>query len=245
MKHRFYAGENNFQNETINIKDKEEIHHIRDVLRLKKNDKVSVFNEKGEEAFAEIEEITMDFIRVKILSQEKKQENINQPSLVLACAIPKKAKFEFILEKTSELGVDEIIPLLTKRTEVVLDPTRAQKKLQRYQTVLINACKQSQRKTIPILHPLKKFNETIKEINSNDLAFIPCLVGKRQKLNAFFPVPKNWRKIFFFIGPEGDFTSEEIATAVKAGCIPITLGENVLKVDTAAISVIAFAKLYL
>ena len=122
-----------------------------------------------------------------------------------------------------------------------MDKNKEKKKALRYQTVAINASKQSKRTIIPIIHPITKFSDVLKSIDKNVAAFIPCLLGKRKKLCDVFKTNSTYKKIVFFIGPEGDFTPQEIESALSAGCITVSLGDTVLKVDTAAISVIAFA----
>ncbi len=240
--HRFIAPNTNLDTKHLTITDTKEIHHLTNVLRLKKENEIAVFNGQGDEALAKIENITAHNITLSIISCVKKSQN-NRLSLTLACAIPKKAKFETIIEKCTELGVDRIIPVITERTEVRLSDERKEKKHERYQAIAINAAKQCQRNFLPQIDSPKSFSEILKKLTPHDAAFIPCLTGKRKNLiNAFVLTPQQ-KNAFFFIGPEGDFTPEELSAAVSAGCIPVTLGPNILKVDTAAICAIACAKL--
>ena len=165
--------------------------------------------------------------------------------VILACAIPKKAKFEFIVEKCTELGVDEIIPMCTKRTEFRGDDERVGKKANRYKTVAVNAAKQSKRSTIPTIHPVTKFDEVLSNFPPNTVSFIPCLIPDAKNLIETFKINTETQNVIFFIGPEGDFTPDEIAKAIKAGCVPVSLGATVLKVDTASICVVALTNLLL
>lgn len=206
---------------------------------------MAIFNEKSEEAIGIILKAEHQNVEVSIDSVHKHKQT-KKFSITLACAIPKKAKFELIIEKCTELGVDEIIPLITQRTEVRFDAQRAGKKANRYKTVAINTAKQCGRSTIPVIHAITNFKDAINNISAEDgnIAFIPCLNEKKKKITDVFPIKKSYGQIIFFIGPEGDFTPTELSLAIKAGCIPLTLGKTVLKVDTAAISVISFANLY-
>ncbi len=240
--HRFYSANTNLQQKTIALTDKQEIHHLKNVLRFKKNNPITIFNGKGQEAAGQIISITAEKVEIKITSTKQAAPE-NKISITLACALPKKAKFEYIIEKTTELGVDEIIPLATKRTEVVLKGDRAEKKNARYQTVAINAAKQCKRTTIPTIRAITKLKDIITEIPDYDLALIPWLEGERASIAETFKLNKTVKKIIFFIGPEGDFTPEEAKLCIAAGAAPVSLGPTVLKVDTAAISVIAFANL--
>ena len=242
--HRFLCPNANFESGFLEITDKQEIHHLKDVLRLKANDTVVVFDGKGKGAAGVIYSLKKNTVRVRI--KEILRETKKLTVVSLACAIPKKAKFEFIIEKCTELGVDEIIPLQTKRTEIKLTSDKKDKKLRRYQTVAANAAKQSQRTAIPHIYPVTDINEALKtHLNADTASFIACLSGKRQNL---LEIMKGWqtppKRILFFIGPEGDFADEELNQARNAGATAITLGERVLKVDTAAISVVSLISFF-
>ena len=242
--HRFFCPHIPAQQTAATLTDAQEIHHLKNVLRLKSGDTVTLFDGKGREALGIIQTIQSDGVAVQI-------QNIKTPaaenaiSIALACAIPKNAKFEWIIEKTTELGVTEIIPLQTQRSEVRLKSEKADKKNARYQTVALNAAKQSQRADLPIVQKVSKLSDVLKTLDKNTLALIPHLTGRRETLPQVFKKLKNHKRILFFIGPEGDFAPEEIDQAIKAGCLPVSLGATVLKVDTAAISAVSFARLFL
>ena len=237
--HRFFCPQNNFDSETIIISDSSEVHHIKDVLRLKTGEQIQLFNNEGKEVAATILSIKKNSVSARRDLVLPPQRN-DQPLIILACAVPKKAKFEYIIEKCTELGIDEIIPLKTQRTEGTGKLQAMDKKLTRYQTVAINAAKQSARRRVPVIHKLSSFTNALKEINNETIALIPCLSGDRQSLVDVQIDFKKIKRILYFIGPEGDFTPEELKEALSLGCIPVTLGPTVLKVDTAAISVMSF-----
>ncbi|MCR4336516.1 MAG: 16S rRNA (uracil(1498)-N(3))-methyltransferase [Candidatus Omnitrophica bacterium] len=239
---RFFVNVPKFDQSETQITDPTEIHHLIHVLRLKEGETISIFNGKDSEAIGEIAHIDRQKVTVRINSV-KTMLSENSKSLILACAIPKKSKFESIIEKCTELGIDEIIPLQTQRTEVRLKDEKSDKKRLRYQAVAVNAAKQSQRLTIPRIHPIQKFSEALNHLQKDDLALIPTLEGQRQSLHEVLSLAIAKKRIVFFIGPEGDFSPEEILMAQKAGCIPISLGSTVLKVDTAAIAVTALLNL--
>lgn len=168
------------------------------------------------------------------------------PVIVLACAIPEKSKFELIIEKATELGVDEIIPLKTKRTEMKLKGDRLRRTVARYQDVAVNAAKRSQRSRVPVIHPIADLASVLKFFPEETTLFIPSLPegGERKNiLEAFKAVPSPSR-VAFLIGPEGDFTPQEYELARAHGCIGVSLGKTVLKVETAALVTVACAQFW-
>ena len=242
--HRAYCPIESFPlNTTVNLTDTEEIHHIKNVLCLKPGEQVQLFNGKGEEAVGILSTITEKSI--SILMQNVLPETPKSIRVVLACAIPKKVKFDSIVEKATELGVDEIIPLLTGRTEIRLDEKRSAGKHTRYETIALNAAKQCKRSSIPAIHPPTPFSKAIQKIDPHTLGLIPCLEApNRISLNDAFARSHNTATVMVFIGPEGDFTDEEIQHALNAGCLPVTLGSTILKVDTAALCVLSAARVF-
>ncbi|MBI5024069.1 MAG: RNA methyltransferase [Candidatus Omnitrophica bacterium] len=172
------------------------------------------------------------------------------PVIVLACAIPEKSKFELIIEKAAELGVDEIIPLKTKRTAMGSKGDRSRRTIARYQSVAVNAAKRSRRSRVPIIHPIADLASVLKFFPEETTLFIPSLPegegegGERRNIfEAFKDVPSPSR-IVFLIGPEGDFTPHEYGLARARGCIGVSLGKTVLKVETAALVAVACAQLW-
>ncbi len=285
--HRFFCPQADFSHPEIILTEKKEIHHLRNVLRLKENDLICVFNERHEEAEGRIFSITSQEVSVRI--QKVKINKTKFPQIILACALPKKGKFELIIEKVTELGVDEIIPMVTKRTEVLLEGKRREEKLKRFKAVALNAAKQSKRTTIPVIHPITSFKDALslltlqpvppsggtgrvpphgrKEFGATpacrnaalrragtgfspwgstktSTVFIPSLLLERENLLKALGQTSKPEKISFLIGPEGDFTQEEYLEAQKMGCIPVSLGETILKVETAAICAVACANIF-
>ena len=227
----------------ITITDRAEIHHLKNVLRVKEGNAVTLCDGKSGESTAIVRAITQTAVTLDLA--DNRQVTIPNRRIILACAIPKKAKFETIIEKCTELGIDEIIPLVTARTEVRVTAERAARKHTRYETVARNAAKQSRRTTIPVIHPVTPFAAALQHARHSDLSIIPCLRETHTNLRDILAQSSNIKTVIYFIGPEGDFTDEEIKQARAAKCIPVTLGKTVLKVDTAAIAVCALLTAHL
>lgn len=241
--HRFYCPNTDFSPTKISIVDPGEIHHLTRVLRLSFGDKIEIFNGKGDEIFGVIESVSVDEVQVLVI--ERRSETKTSAVITLACAVPKKAKFEWIIEKCTELGVDEIIPMRTARTEVIIKEDRMERKSNRYQTVAVNAAKQSARSTVPVVHPQRPFKDVIASFDEGSLRIIFALSGERKSIRDVLPDSRQFSRIVYLVGPEGDFTPKELESAIAAGFIPVTLGETTLKVDTAAIMAVGFTRLFL
>jgi 16S rRNA (uracil1498-N3)-methyltransferase len=170
--------------------------------------------------------------------------NPRKSSINIACAIPKKSKFDDIVDKLTQLGVDRIIPLKTERAVVKLSIQKGEARLQRWVKIALSAAQQSQRSILPQISPLTDFRELIKKSTGFNLKLIPTLEGERktlkEALSPVLPLPAN---ILILIGPEGDFSPKEIDLALKHNFIPVSLGSTVLRVETAAIAVASFINL--
>lgn len=236
--HRFFINKNIF--DTFSIDDNKEIHHALNVLRLKENDTILAFDGKGNEVLGVIERIDKDTM---LISPQKiiKENEIDTLDITLACSLPKRVRFDYVIEKATELGVAQIIPLVTKRTEVRLNKKRQALKLVHWRNIAVNAAKQCKRATVPGITEIKTFKETLNLLGNYTLALLPSLIGERKTLKEILK-SVHPDKILIFIGPEGDFTEEEISLAVKKGAVGVTLGNTVLRVDTAAIFTISAIK---
>ena len=131
--HRFYCPNTDFSPQKINIVNSGEIHHLTHVLRMRKGDQLEIFNGQGDEIKGIIESVSPLEVQVLVLDRRTKK-NV-AVVVTLACAVPKKAKFEWIIEKCTELGVDEIIPMRTARTEVIINEDRMARKADRKSVV--------------------------------------------------------------------------------------------------------------
>lgn len=233
---RFYVPEESVKGDQISIGGRE-AHHILDVMRLKISDEVVVFDGKGKEYAGKVTQIgrkslVLHVVKVRDISQEKKY------SITLIQAIPKKNKMDYIVEKATELGVDTIIPVVTARTIPDWDETKRSDVVLRWQKISKEASKQCGRVTLPQVKPLSGLEEAIKNSNGYALKLMAALAGETVKLkNALKGCPEGM--IAVAIGPEGDFTPEEIRMAAKSGFKTVDLGPRVLKSDTAALAVLA------
>lgn len=235
---RLYSSSQNICSDKIIITALEQVHYLKDVLRLKVKEGIVIFDEQGNEYAAVVEQISGEAAVFKI---KEKHHPVSGTSikLTVACAIPKKSQMDDIIDKLTQLGVDRIIPLETERVVVRLDKNKKVLKLKRWEKIALSAAQQSQRNNLPVIEPVQNIKEVLAQGSAYDLKLIPTLSGKRKALAEILrgAKPKN---ILVLIGPEGDFTPSEVELAKKVGCLPVSLGKLVLRVETAALAVASF-----
>lgn len=239
---RFFCPSENISKDRIEIKDKREIRHILNVLKLKKNDEVFVFDGRNSEYRALLEEILPTRLILKI-KEKKITLSKEELEITLACAIPKKRRFDLIVEKLTELGVKRIIPLKTARTEVLLDRVKEKNCLSRWQRIAVNSAKQSKRIDVPVIESQVEFGDILNRKKEYDLTVICALHPKAKRIGEILEEIKP-KKILILVGPEGDFTVQEVNLALEKGFVPISLGNLILRVETAAIAICSFLRIY-
>lgn len=235
--HRFFV-ERISGNKAV-ISDKEQLHHIRDVLRLKENGVISLSDGRGKDYTGTITSISRNQIELKVKPEKAREENILK--LTIACAMPKNTRFDDVVDFLTQLGVERIIPMRTGRVVVKLDNEKAVERHQRWVKIAQNAAQQSQRSHIPVIEGLTDFEDVISQSGGYDLKLIPHLSGERRLIRDIIKKRKP-RNILVLIGPEGDFTPAEVQLALDNGFQAVSLGDTVLRVATAAIAVASYIK---
>ena len=205
----------------------DEARHLSQVLRMKVGDSIIVFDGHGRRASAEILNISRDRIPLKL--KEILPSRTPLPVITLAQAIPKGKNMDWIVQKAVELGVSRIQPLVTRHTIVSPSGDKAEK----WRRTALEACKQCGQFTIPIIEDPLPFAEWLANRPSADLEIIASLADNPKNFRETLQIHPNLESITIAIGPEGDFSPEEMTAALAAGFVPITLGDLVLRVETA------------
>ncbi len=224
----FYAPAKNFENEFVTLVE-DELHHLTRVLHHKVGDRITVVDGAGIAALdSEIVELTREYARVRIL---KKVRRYGEPyvHLTLAQAVPKGARFDWVIEKATELGVSEFWPLLCARGEV----EAGENKLERWRRLALAAMKQSCRSFLPIIQAPLAFETMCKQSREYQLNLFAHEGSEEgaHRLTAA-PVP---RKALIAIGPEGGFTDEEVRQARVVNMEALSLGPRRLRSETAGL----------
>lgn len=220
----FFAAETD--EKTASLIESEAI-HCRQALRKKEGDIINVTDGKGNAFTAKITAIAKKSILTQKLEKLDLQNHRNYRIHIGIAPTKNISRFEWFLEKATELGIDEITPLLCQRSE------RKIIKEDRLTKILISAMKQSLKPTLPILNKLTKLNEFV-EKQSHKSKFIAHLEGDATPLliNAY----KSQSDVLILIGPEGDFTREEINLAQSHNFNSVSLGDYRLRTETAGIA---------
>jgi len=213
--------------DTIEI-DETEAHHIYHVLRMKVGDFVSLTNGEGIIAKARLTSVNKNGVFAEI--EQRIQEQRRSASLHIAIAPTKNLdRIEWFLEKATEIGIEEVTPLICQRSE------RRELKIERLTKIIIAASKQSQQSYFPILHSPIKFVDFMNQTSfPSNFAIAHCDDNSVRKELRHFIKPKD---SFYLIGPEGDFTNEEVKMAIDKGATQLSLGKNRLRTETAGIIV--------
>src|SRR6266403_2831006 len=235
--HRFYISPGNWNSDALSLSGGE-AHHARDVLRMKRGDRVVLFNGRGREITAEIVDLSRNEIRFR-----KIHESETPPlrcRVTLGQAIPKGKNMDLIVQKAVEIGAAEIAPIVSDRTVVRLDEESSATKQAKWQSVAIEAAKQCGQNWLPRVQPPQSLAQFFQHPRRFDLQLIGSLQSDAvhlKKILAEYSAEHGDRptSVLMLVGPEGDFTPAELSLARSHGCRPITLGPIILRVETASI----------
>ena len=209
-----------------------ESRHAIKVLRMENKDEISVINGNGLYGKGEI--IDSNPKKTKIRIHELKEIKKPVPLTLAFCPTKNNDRNKLIIEKATEIGVTDFFPIISQNSE------RRKWNTERFEKILISAIKQSQRFWLPTIHPTEKFNDFIKKVSFKLKFLAHCKEGDKIQLK------KNSNSLesqVIVIGPEGDFTSEEIELAKANNYKMISLGNNRLRTETACISAVTLMKL--
>ena len=209
--------------------NEEESKHCGRVLRKKLHDEIEVIDGKGNYFKAVIIDENFKEVIAEI-KETVSNWKVNNYSITIAMALSKNPeRFEWFCEKAAEIGVNEIVPLVTTRTE------KKQFKPERVQKILLSAIKQSGKALLPVLQPevsLKQFFKDSTQYSQHEKYIGWCETGLETHLKNQYTKGKN---VVILIGPEGDFTKDEVDMAISENYKPISLGNSRLRMETAGI----------
>ncbi|MGN1344304.1 MAG: RsmE family RNA methyltransferase [Traorella sp.] len=211
----------------------EQAHHIKNVMRMKENDIVKVVDSDEKACLVRIH-----YDSNKVVGQyyQAIENQMNKMKISLAMALIKKDKWEFCLQKASECGAYEIIPYVAQRSIVKIDEEKNDKKLLRWQKIASEACEQSKQNHCCIIHDILSFEELLQQ--EADLKLIAYENADKiaHNLANVCKTHPHVESILIMIGPEGGFNDYEVQKAISKGFYCISLGNRILRAETAAIA---------
>ncbi len=237
----FFVDESQKNGNTYIITDSD-YNHIKNVLRMTKGDNLIV-SVNGKSDLCEIKSFKEQSVIVKIIEENYKNTEL-KTNIFLFQGLPKSDKMEFIIQKAVELGVDGVIPVEMKRSVVKLDDKKKDAKQTRWQSIAESAAKQSKRNIIPTVFDVMTFEEALKKVNELDLFIVPYenengMIETKKVLDELC----NCSSVGILIGPEGGFEEKEIELAKEYGGRIISLGNRILRTETAAITAVSMCML--
>lgn len=218
-----------------------DVNHAKNVLRIKPGEVLLISDGGGRDFLCRTVSVENDQILAKVEAEEESRELSSR--ITLYQGLPKSDKMEMIIQKATELGIWQIVPVITRHTVVKLDKKKEEGKQKRWQMIAESAAKQSRRSAIPKILPVIELDKALSECPSYDLALFAYenQKGMSQTAEVLEAVgeDQNIQEIALFIGPEGGFSSEEVLAADKAGLIPVSLGRRVLRTETAGLALLS------
>jgi len=209
------------------ILEKEDAHYLKNVMRLREGDNVFLFNSKDGEFKGEIISSDKKNTKVKLIS---KIENINNPgNISLIFSLIKSSKLDYLIQKCTEVGVKSFSPIISEKS------VAKNLNIQRIERIIKESCEQSNQLYVPAIHAVEKLEKKLKSLDKNSIVFFADINSSNKKIEEVLKNNKN-REFYLLVGPEGDFSlKERDLLNGMSNCIPISLGQNILRSETAAV----------
>ena len=242
--YQFFVEDTQVGENTVTIEGSD-VNHIKNVLRMKRGEKVRISSTSGKNYLGEIAELSDAIVLVNIL--EECADGTELPNKIyLFQGLPKSDKMELIIQKAVELGAYEIIPVAMKNCVAKLEDKKAGSKVARWQEIAKSAAKQSKRSLIPSVQLPMSYKEAVAKAAELDVVLVPYenergMAATKEAIETIAP----GQSVGIFIGPEGGFAEQEIALARESGMRLISLGKRILRTETAGLATLSILMYHL
>lgn len=233
---RFYVPRDQIRN-GVAILPPDQSHHLFNVLRLRPGDEVEVFDGEGINYAGEVSDAGPE-IRIRKVIKEG-EISPTKCRIILAPALIKPERFEWMLQKATELGVEEFIPLRTRYSETSISAERLDKRMERWRRIVRESSKQCRRLSLPKIRQPEEFENFINSGSSRE--YPKLMLDEKAPVSWALQVPWSDR-VCLCIGPEGGWDRAEVAGAQKAGYHVFSLGDRILRSETAAIASVSIVQ---
>ncbi len=235
---RFFVNQNQIEDQIIRIVRKEDLHHIKNVLRLRGGDRIEVSDGVQWEYEGILGQTDSDGLKVEIVNR---QAFAREPKvhITLFQGIPKLSKMDFIIQKAVELGVSEVVPVFMART-VVADKGNFGKKLVRYEMIAEEAAAQCGRGMIPYIRQAIPFSKILGSLDKDSTVLFLYENEKNTTIKEILrELPSSPKQLAIIVGPEGGFDGAEAELLKEHGISGVTLGKTILRTETAGLAALA------
>jgi len=227
---RFFVSPEDIRGNEIVLR--KQAHQIRDVLRLKEGEYITLLDNEGWEYEVSLTKVGRNEIKGEVI-EKRKAKGQPRVKITLYQAMTAREKFEWVLQKCTEVGVVKFVPVITERS-IVRDCKIKQNKMERWRQIIQEAAEQSHQGRMPDISPPVTFEKAIEKIDGYGCKLIASPAAEssnlRNCLKGF-----NCGEAALFVGPEGGFTKDEIKMCVEKGARAFSLGERILRTETAAV----------
>jgi len=212
-------------------------HHAIRVLRIKKNEALVLFDGYGGEYIANV--LKIELHQTTVLVGEKRAIERESPlQVTLVQALQSGEKMDMTIQKSVELGVSKVIPVISARSVLKIDKERAQKRLLHWQAIAISACEQCGRNQIPLISPVVPLEKWLTTANETKTCRLMLNPQADTSFSDYYAYPSNI-PIELLVGAEGGLSPEEISIAESAGFLSVSLGPRILRTETAGLGALA------
>jgi len=244
MKHRrFRVHKESIQGREAVIEDRREIRHISRVLRLGIGDRVTLFDGEGKEYPACIKHLSSDQVSLTLVEEPILTTKESSLRIILGMALLKSTRFEWLLQKTTELGVSEIVPFYSRHVVPRWEEGQTRTREVRWEKIVSEAAKQCGRAKIPKIHLPRPFEETL--TMDFDEATKIFLWEREETKNLKDALATFASVVFVLVGPEGGFSEDEASQAQGASFHPVRLGPRILRAETAGVVIVSLLQFLL
>ena len=231
---RFFVSRTAFQADRV-VLGREQARQIRSVLRMEPNDRIVVLDNRGYEYEVALEDVRRDHISGRVMD---KRPACGEPAvrITLYQSLLTREKFEWVLQKCTEVGVGRFVPVVTRRSLVRNSNSINPNRLERWRRILTEAAEQSCRGRIPELAPVVTFEQVLPDFDAYDRCLIGHAPEKGAELRCALRHENNCPvTVALCVGPEGGFAEEEVQLAQAAGAVAVSLGRRIMRTETAAV----------
>jgi 16S rRNA (uracil1498-N3)-methyltransferase len=231
--HRFFVPPQSIRESRVLLRGSI-VHQIRDVLRMRSGDEIVLLDNSGRAHRTELQMVEQDVVRGRVVDS---WQLATEPSahITLYQGLLKGQKFDWVLQKGTELGITSFVPVIAARCLVGSVDDVSETRVERWQKIITEAAEQSGRAILPSLASPIFFEHACQQVGEGKLSIIPWEEERSRGLREVLQNSPGCHEINLFIGPEGGFTVEEIDTAKSLSLVPVSLGPRILRAETAGI----------